>query len=345
MVLSKTPLVSFIIPYYNGKRYVNEAIKSFYSQTWENKELVVVDDASTDEASRELIERLAQRYGFTLVRHKKNQGCCKALLTGFKISSGDYISVLSQDDLLVNDKTEFMLEIMQKKDLDVLYCNGAFFFDNNIQNIKEFDPTEVLSALDRSGQKGVAELISSKDTIDSLLTQGALYKREIWDTNLDFKAKFLLDDWPFTIKCWREYKTDFDPHVVYKYRFHDGNTHKDAWKWLPARVQVVSEMIAADKKIEVFARMLAYTGLQFRHSNSDDAARFLAAAYVLADRLPESNEWIEVARAFDTQSVSQRFKPLGRKFYPGKIAEIKPYIKKIPGILRLWSIIKSLKKK
>jgi hypothetical protein len=97
------------------------------------------------------------------------------------------------------------------------------------------------------------------------------------------RDKFLLDDYPFTIKVWQDYKTGFDEAVLYLYRHHEHNVHKDFWRWLPARVQVVSELVPQDKKIETLAYILINMGeFCVQRKLYDDAFRFATAGLVMA---------------------------------------------------------------
>ena len=92
-----TPKVSVIIPAYNGKEYLAEAIRSVLDQTYPNFEIVVVDDASP-----EFLWDIINKFNdprVRIIRHERNFGAVAARQTGFKASSGDIIALLDQDDL------------------------------------------------------------------------------------------------------------------------------------------------------------------------------------------------------------------------------------------------------
>lgn len=345
MPFDNTKLVSFLLPYYNGARYVEDAIRSVYSQTWKDIELIVVDDASPSERDAAYIEELRDRFKFSLIRHVENKGCSEALITAFQACRGEFISVIAQDDVLMPDKTAYMLPLLEKEGLDVLFCNGATFEDGLPHEEVAFDPAEVLEALATNGQQAVAELISSKDTVGCLLTQGALYRRKVWEESICFKKKFLLDDWPFTIKCWRDYKTGFDEHVVYKYRLHPGNVHKDSWRWLPARLQVIHEVVEEGKRVEVLARMLAYTGLPMLENRPEDCVRLMVAAYTLGEHLPEAKGW-----QFFIRQHRQHLPPESQKRIRALLSlscclffELKRKLRKYPLLLRVWRMLRPVK--
>jgi glycosyltransferase involved in cell wall biosynthesis len=94
------PLVSVVIPVYNGERYLAEAIQSVLDQTYRNFEVIVVDDGSTDGSAS-----VVKRYGETIrYIHQSNGGVCKSRNTGIAVAQGDYLAFLDQDDLWLPGK-------------------------------------------------------------------------------------------------------------------------------------------------------------------------------------------------------------------------------------------------
>jgi glycosyltransferase involved in cell wall biosynthesis len=283
MGTNNQPLVSVLMAYYNNLKHEEESIQSVYAQTYKNWELIVVDDCSPSSEAQELIQSLQKKYGFKLITSEINKGAAKSFQLAFENSRGAYISIISHDDLYTENKLEHSMKILLEQDLDAIYCNGAIINDNNDQPPQPFETKEVIEAL-KKGQPFVADLICASDGFGCLLTQGAIYKRKIFADLSWMREKFLLDDFPFTIKVWQDYKTSFDEAVLYLYRHHEHNVHKDYWRWLPARVQVVSELVPQDKKIETLAYILINMGeFCVQRKLYDDAFRFATAGLVMAD--------------------------------------------------------------
>lgn len=285
--MNNVPMISVLMAYYNNLDYVEDAIKSVIEQGYPNLEFIVVDDKSPDVNAENFIKSLADKYNFKLIRKEKNQGAGKAFQTAFENSTGEYISIISHDDMYAPNRFKHMMEIMLRDDLDVLYCNGEVFKADDISHRKKFDSQDVKNAFAK-GQKEVCELISGRDDVPCLLTQGAIYKRKVWEELAWMREKFLLDDWPFTIKVWQDYKTSFDDNVVYLYRQHDDNIHKHYWRWFPARVQTVSELIEADKKMEVLSFLMgSMADFAYGSKKYEEAYRFASASLIMAEK--ESN--------------------------------------------------------
>lgn len=106
------PLVSIVIPVYNGSNYMAEAIDSALSQTYDNIEIIVVNDGSKDQDKSDSI---AKSYG-DKIRYfpKENGGSSSALNEGIKNMRGEWFSWLSHDDLYYKDKVKNQVEYLNK---------------------------------------------------------------------------------------------------------------------------------------------------------------------------------------------------------------------------------------
>ncbi len=105
------PLVSILIPAFNAERWISESIQSAISQTWARKEIIVVDDGSTDRTA-EVARRLASKN--VKVVSTENCGLSGAVNNAFKHCQGDYIQELDADDMLSPDKIERQLIALQE---------------------------------------------------------------------------------------------------------------------------------------------------------------------------------------------------------------------------------------
>jgi glycosyltransferase involved in cell wall biosynthesis len=107
------PLVSILIPAYNAEEFIAYTLQSAIAQTWPRKEIIVVDDGSTD-----LTAGIARRFASREVSvvSQENQGAAAARNNAFSLSQGDYIQWLDADDLLAPDKIERQLAALQETD-------------------------------------------------------------------------------------------------------------------------------------------------------------------------------------------------------------------------------------
>lgn len=114
---SRNPLVSVITPVYNGEKYVAETIKSVLEQTYKNFELVIVDDASTDDTVRIISEFKKKDSRIRLIKLESNQGAAVARNTAIENSNGQFIAFLDSDDLWLPEKLEKQLNYMLDNDI------------------------------------------------------------------------------------------------------------------------------------------------------------------------------------------------------------------------------------
>lgn len=153
---SYEPLVSIIIPVYNGTNYMREAIDSALAQTYKNIEIIVVNDGSTDDNKT---DEVAKSYG-SKIRYfvKQNGGCASALNYGISKMKGEWFSWLSHDDKYYPEKIKKSVDFICKNNLQngntLVYCDsdlmddkGATIFHPVTFNSGFFDDLELLKGL------------------------------------------------------------------------------------------------------------------------------------------------------------------------------------------------------
>src|ERR1041385_7998340 len=101
------PLVSILIPAYNAERWIADTIRSALAQTWPYKEIIVVDDGSTDR-TRSVVEKFDSKS--VRIVAQENRGVCSARNRAYELSQADYIQWLDADDLLSPNKIATQLE-------------------------------------------------------------------------------------------------------------------------------------------------------------------------------------------------------------------------------------------
>lgn len=118
------PLVSIIIPVYNGANYLGEAIESALAQTYKNIEVLVVNDGSADGGAT---EKIVKSYGDRIrYFYKENGGVASALNLGIQEMTGEYFSWLSHDDVYYPDKIEVQMSFLSKKDFRTIILYSDF---------------------------------------------------------------------------------------------------------------------------------------------------------------------------------------------------------------------------
>ncbi|MHA3893205.1 glycosyltransferase [Acinetobacter sp. GXMZU3951] len=118
-------LVSVVIPCYNHENFVQDSIQSVIDQTYENIELIVIDDGSKDgsvEKIQEMLPACKERFIRFEFRHRPNKGLSATLNEAIEWCQGEYISSIASDDILLTDKLEKQIFLMEKNNS----CKGVF---------------------------------------------------------------------------------------------------------------------------------------------------------------------------------------------------------------------------
>ena len=134
------PLVSILIPAYNAEEWIADTLRSAVSQTWPRKEIIVVDDGSTDQTAA-----AASRFASNEVKviTVKNQGAAAARNHALQLSQGDYIQWLDADDLLAPDKIERQIAALgEVEDKRVLLSSPWAYFNYRPERAR-FVPTSL----------------------------------------------------------------------------------------------------------------------------------------------------------------------------------------------------------
>tara|TARA_R110002124_G_scaffold2672_1_gene16825 strand:+ start:7830 stop:8603 length:774 start_codon:yes stop_codon:yes gene_type:complete len=123
------PLVSIITPMYNNESVIEETINSVIRQTYSNWELILVDDASSDQTinTSKALRKIDNR--IKLFNHLQNKGAAEARNLGTKMAKGKYIAFLDADDLWKENKLELQVNVLSSDKADV--CFGSYELINS----------------------------------------------------------------------------------------------------------------------------------------------------------------------------------------------------------------------
>ena len=168
---NENPLVSIIIPVYNGENYLNSAINSALSQNYKNCEIIVINDGSKDNT-----EKIALSYGDT-IRYfaKENGGVSTALNMGIQNMKGEYFSWLSHDDIYYPHKIECQINAL--KDIGDMTRISWGDYDTLVEGSEIKENVMEGSVIERSVIKG--------SVIEGSVIEGSVIKRtaQVYSTN------------------------------------------------------------------------------------------------------------------------------------------------------------------
>lgn len=125
--------VSVIVPVYNVDRYLNNCVNSLLVQTYENIEIILVDDGSTD-GSSEICDSYSMKDSRIKVIHKKNGGLSDARNKGLDIASGQWVTFVDSDDYVTKDYVETLLSLLTVNNADISIATYTFVTEKKYQS-------------------------------------------------------------------------------------------------------------------------------------------------------------------------------------------------------------------
>ena len=220
------PKVSIIISTHNKARMLSRAIKSVLNQTFQDFELIIVDDCSIDN-TREAVEWFQKKHKQKKINYiylPKNSGApAYPSNIGIKNSTGEYVAFLDHDDEWLPEKLEKQLQLFEKSpgNLGFIGCNALVINEKkNGNNLKEYK-------LPRYSESIFLEKLLETNFI--LSQSGVMIKKAILKEIglFDEKLKFA-QDWDMWIRISNfSYKFDFIDQALFKYYIHSDNISKN----------------------------------------------------------------------------------------------------------------------
>ena len=217
----KNPLVSVIIPVYNGERYLPDTIESVIGQTVKDWEIVAVNDGSRDQSLAILEEFAARNPGLIRVISVENGGVSRARNRGVSEAGGTYIAFLDQDDLWTDRKLELQLEQFRSDtSLGISFTNESVIDDKG-SVIRE----HVLTFSDNRNRGYVFEHLVFENFIP---ISSVMLKKELFTGIGGFDPRYsLAEDYDFLLKAVRKARVDYIDAPMLLYREHgESGTYK-----------------------------------------------------------------------------------------------------------------------
>lgn len=208
------PTVSVIIPAYNGvSRYLEQAIGSVLAQTCRDLELIVVDDASTDETARLVLQFSQARY----FKRPENGGQAAARNDGARLAGGVYLAFLDQDDLWHPSFIEETLTLLQTQpDAALVHCDG--------HQVNERDEPLHYDAAMKQGHTITQLLRGGHD----VATSGSLFRKTCFDAVGGYDDSLAVwEDIDLAIRLYQRFPLLHLPRPLYRHRLYTRNVSRD----------------------------------------------------------------------------------------------------------------------
>lgn len=208
MKTTHNPKVSIIIPCYKAEEYLPSCIKGIQQQSYNNWELVLIDDGSPDKTG-EICDLYASEDNRIKVIHKPNGGVSDARNAGIRAVTGEYVTFLDSDDFWHKEYLSFMMGLIQQYQADVVQCKWT---RGNERVFPEVSITNDIKCMNGSQ-------IMANGLFDVMLW-GKIYRRELWE-GIEFPIGLLNeDDWISWKVCYEAKRFVVSNNKIYYYTFN-----------------------------------------------------------------------------------------------------------------------------
>lgn len=210
------PLLSVIVPVYKVEKYLDRCVESILSQTYNNLEIILVDDGSPDRCP-EMCDEWSKKDSRIKVIHKENGGGAAARNVGLESATGDIITFVDSDDYLSSEMYRVLVTLLTENNADIAECDYVYTESedhpldlNKTESFKEYSPSEAM-------------LEHIKDGIFRQSVVNKVYRKEILE-NVRFTEGKVIDDEFFTyLAIGNAKKLIHTDRIMYAYRQQQGS--------------------------------------------------------------------------------------------------------------------------
>ena len=205
--MNNNPLVSIICLCYNQAAFLKESLESVWSQTYENIQLIVVDDCSTDQSVQE-VEKLLLDKDVTFIKLETNIGNTSAFNKGLELVKGDYVIDLAADDVLTKDRIKNQVEFFNtcSEKVGVIYSDAMYISESAQMISRHFNNKKL-----RPYQGNIYKELIRKYFIP---TPTMMIRKSVFDELKGYDSQLAYEDFDFWIRSSRNWEYAFQDEVL-----------------------------------------------------------------------------------------------------------------------------------
>lgn len=261
------PLVSVIVPCYNHEKYVVQAIESIVNQSYQNIQLIVIDDGSKDGCPG-ILQQLSKEYGF-FYEQQNNEGLAATLnkaITNYV--NGKYISICASDDFFEADKIKKQVAYMEYHPSYGMCHGKCKVVDENGKRLNR----------DRSVNWKSGRVFKEIFFFEMVIcAPSVMIRKKVFDDIGMYNPNIYIEDWYMWLKISKKYKIGFIDEYLTYYRSHDNNISSNRLRMTEATEQIF-DLWEDDAYYEkAYAK---WAVLNFRYLASDYKRKSLRYAWV-----------------------------------------------------------------
>ncbi|MGG3937829.1 glycosyltransferase [Geobacillus stearothermophilus] len=253
----KEPLVTIFTAVYNHEKYLEDYFKSIISQTYNNIELVIIDDCSTDNSViiiEKWMDKLKSRFNrVVFISRNVNKGLVYNCNEAIQIAKGDYICLFASDDIMAPHNIEYKVEYLEKnKNIALVYSDG-FFIDENATygNLDK----HIISKFSKKQKLYEGEVFQKLIDFGCFIpAPTVLLRREIVLKLGGYSSEYMFEDYQMWLKIAKEYKVGLvnKPLVYYRLSTNSLSRSVDNFKkMINDHERLLNDIKAEDNTVDI----------------------------------------------------------------------------------------------
>jgi len=253
--LKNQPLVSVIIPCYNGEKFIAEAVESVLNQTYQNWELIIVNDGSTDSSEKIIKEFCKKDKRVRYIKNNENKGIPATRNIGIKESNGEYIALLDQDDLWLPAKLEKQVkyfEIDKELKIGLIFSDILWMREGKISRNSRLS-RKIFKNLDKLSCEEVFEILFMNNFIPII---SVLVRKQCFSTLGLFDEKLLggADDHDFVLRLASNFNLKYIEYPLAIRRIHKDN-YSRMERFFKDEMIIIEKILKGNKKYSKLKRL------------------------------------------------------------------------------------------
>ena len=217
------PLLSVIVPVYNVEKYLKRCLESILVQSWNDYEIILVDDGSTD-SSAQICDLYAEKYEMIRVIHKENKGLSDTRNRGIEEASGEYVYFPDSDDWLEPNTFSELSDVIEELTYDIISFNREFVTSEEDKLISAKSRIQKLS-----GKQALLEMLKQSDVTG--FANDKIYRKKLFlDNDIEFPVGKYYEDlgtnYKLFLKATKVYVTN---QKYYHYLIKNPDSITQSW--------------------------------------------------------------------------------------------------------------------
>lgn len=253
----KEPLVTICTPVYNHEKYLHDYFKSIMHQSYQNIELIIIDDCSDDNSVKiieEWMEALEKRFSrVSFIARKTNKGLIYNCNEGLQIASGKYFCLFASDDIMHQDNIKNKVEYLKKyKDVALVYSDGFLIDENSSYEDLE---NHLVAKFSQNQNLYEGEVFQKLIDFGNFIPAPAvLVRREILLKLGGYSSDYMFEDYQMWLKIAKEHKFGLihKPLVYYRLSANSLSRSVDSFKkMINDHERLLNDIQAEDNTIDI----------------------------------------------------------------------------------------------